>query len=152
MLLAVSGRLSLARPVDLEPELAFLGELCSIAEQVEEHLPDLGLISPESAESFGAVNHQTIIVLCDQWLDCGDDLLDQSSDVERLDEEVHLACLDLREVENVVNQAELVLGGGVDSLEVRNEADLANVFEFLLDHFRIARSEEHTSELQSLRH
>src|ERR1035437_477743 len=99
MILAVSRRLSLSRPVDLEPDLAFLGEFRGIAEQVEEHLPDLGLVGAQGAKSFGAVNHEAIIVLRHQWLDGGDDLLDQSSDVERLDEEVHLARLDLREVD-----------------------------------------------------
>src|ERR1017187_10874004 len=93
MILAVSGRLNLSRPVDLEPNLAFLGELRGIAEQVEEHLPDLGLVGAKGAESFGAVNHEAVIVLRHQWLDGGDDLLDQSSDVERLHEEVHLARL-----------------------------------------------------------
>ena len=47
---------------------------------------------------------------------------EQVGDVERLEEEVHLAGLDLGEVEDVVDQAEQVLAGAADLLEVGDEA------------------------------
>src|ERR1035438_7145733 len=138
MVMAISRRLSLLRPFDIEPDQTFLGELGGIAEQVEEHLPDLGLVGPDRAEGFGAIEHEAVVVFGDQWLNGGDDVLDHSDDVECFKEEGHFAGFDLREIQNVVNEAELVLGCGVDLLEIWNELDLADISKFLLHHFGIA--------------
>src|SRR3546814_5280814 len=58
--------------------------------------------------------------------------LDEGAEVHLLLPELQLAGFDLREVEQIVDEAQQVLPGAVDVLRV------------------LVRSEEHTSELQSL--
>ena len=56
-----------------------------------------------------AVDHELVAVLLDERLDGRRHVVDQRRDVERLEEELHLAGLDLRQVEDVVDQREQVL-------------------------------------------
>ena len=66
------------------------------------------------------------------------DVLDQLADLERLQEQVHPAGLDLGEVQDVVDQPEQVLAGRVDLLEIRDERLLAEVLGLLLEHLGVA--------------
>ena len=70
--------------------------------------------------------------------DDGDDLLDQRRHREPLEVDVHLARLDLREVEDGVDQLEQVLARGVDLAEVGDEAGLPEVLRLLLQHLGVA--------------
>ena len=59
-------------------------------------------------------------------------------DVEGLEVELHLAGLDLREVEDVVDQPEQVLAGGVDLLQVGDEVVCAEILGLFLEHLAVA--------------
>ena len=76
--------------------------------------------------------------MLDQRADGRRDVADQAGHVERLQEQLHLAGLDLGEVEDVVDQAQQVPPGRVDLLEVGHEAGLAQVFQLLLEHLGVA--------------
>ena len=117
---------------------ALLGELAGIAEQVEQHLPDLGQIGVHGAKLIGAADFKGIGVLLDQRRNGGDHVLEHGGDVEGLQEEVHLAGFDLRQVENVVDQRQQMLAGGLNFLQVGNEVLLAQVFSLLVEHFAVA--------------
>ena len=71
--------------------------------------------------SSGAGDDQRVTVLLDQRADDRLDVLDQlpTSNVSRY--EVHPAGLDLGEIQDVVDQAEQMLAGPVDLLEIRQE-------------------------------
>ena len=75
------------------------------------------------AEVVGARDDQRVGVLLDQRLDDRRRRRRTSwPTLERLQEQVHPAGLDLGEVQDVVDQPEQVLAGRVDLLEVREEA------------------------------
>ena len=63
---------------------------------------------------------------------------DESGDLERLQEQVHPAGLDLGEVQDVVDQPQQVLAGRVDPLEVRQEGVCVEVLGLLLEHLGVA--------------
>ena len=62
----------------------------------------------------------------------------RSATLEGLDQDLHLAGLDLGEVEDVVDQAEEVPAGDADLGEVGDEALLAELRGFLDEHFAVA--------------
>jgi len=62
----------------------------------------------------------------------------EPADLERFQEEVHAAGLDLGEVEDVVDQPQLMLAGRVDPLEVRDQRLLVEVRGLLLEHLGVA--------------
>lgn len=74
----------------------------------------------------------------DQRLDRGRDLIQQGLNLKSLQIQRHLACLDLGEVEDVVDESEQVLAGTVDLLEVRLDFRGSRIVGFLLEHFAIA--------------
>ena len=115
-----------------------VGELGGVGEQVEQRLPDLGLVGVHRADVVGALDHQRVAVLLDQRLDDRLDVPDELADLERLQEQVHPAGLDLGEVQDVVDQPEQVLAGRVDPLEVREERLLVEVLGLLLEHLGVA--------------
>jgi hypothetical protein len=117
---------------------AVVGELGGIREQIEERLAELGLIGVHAANVVGALDHQRVAVLLNERLDDGLYVLHHLPDIERLQEEVHSAGLDLGEVEDVVDQPEQVLAGRVDPLEVRQGRLVASVLGLFLEHLRVA--------------
>ena len=70
--------------------------------------------------------------------DAGGDFVDQPCNVELFHKERHLARLDLREVEDVVDEGELVPGRAVDLLEVRYHGGGPNFRGFLFHHLAVA--------------
>ena len=64
----------------------------------------LGLVGVEAADVGRADHLDDILTLVGQRLDDRQHLLDQSLNVHRLDEDIHFPGLDLRQVEDVVDQ------------------------------------------------
>src|SRR6185369_12273542 len=64
--------------------------------------------------------------------------VDESRDVECLEVQRHLAGLDLREVEDVVDQAEQMPAGGLDLLQVGDRVLLPHLLRGLLEHLAVA--------------
>src|SRR5919106_816305 len=115
-----------------------LGELARVAQQVEEGLTDLGQIGMYGADAVGTAHVQPVDILRRQRLDDGGDVPDERGDVEGLEVELHLAGLDLGQVEHGVDQLEQVLAGCIDLLEVVGELLGAEVGGVLLEHLAVA--------------
>lgn len=101
-----------------ERDLAVLRELRGIAEQIEYGLPKLRDIGAHHAEILVALHGKRVGVLCGERSAGRFDLLDKLGEIDRLDIQLHLAGLDLGDVENVVDHREEVLSGRADLLQV----------------------------------
>src|SRR6202011_5118736 len=99
---------------------AALGELVSVAQQVEQCLPDPCLVGLHDSDFWLAVDHQPVVVLGCQSFDGFDGVVDQRSDSELLDMDLHLASLDLRQIENIIDQAEEMPRGAQHPVERRS--------------------------------
>ena len=115
-----------------------MGELRGVAQQVEEDLTGLGDVGDHRAQAGEIRDLQPVAVARDQRMDRGHGARDHLRHVEALAEDLHLAGLDLRDVEDVVDQAQQVAPGGEDLLEVGDEALLAQVVGLLLEHLAVA--------------
>ena len=109
----------------LETDLAVLGELGGVGEQVEQHLAHARHVRVHAVDVRRAVHLQDVLVLLDEGMDGGLDVVHQVAHVEGLEVQLHLAGLDLRQVEDVVDEGEEVLARGVDLLQVGDEVVLA---------------------------
>ena len=81
---------------------------------------------------------QGVVVLHHQGNDGRFDLGEQFGDIDALDQHIHLAGLDLGEIEDVVDEAEEVLAGGANSAEVGDNPILLEFRGFLDQHFAVA--------------
>jgi hypothetical protein len=115
-----------------------IGELGGVREQIEEGLPDFRQVGVHRADVVGAGDDQGVAVLVDQRLDDVGDVADQLGDVELFEVEVHPAGLDLREVQDVVDEPEQVLAGRVDPLEIGQEGVGVELLGLLLEHLGVA--------------
>ena len=129
---------STASRLTVSAMVPLLGELAGVAEQVEQLCRTLvrsARMAPRSSAqwttsvlAFFSTSGWTVVAT--SWI--------MLRDVERLQEEVHLAGLDLRQVEDVVDERQQVLARGVDLLEVGGEVLLAQVFGLFLQHLAVA--------------
>jgi len=133
-LLGAIGRL--AR--DGQRDRAVVGELGGVAEQVEERLANLGQVGPHGTRVVDTAHLEGVGVLLHQRLDDRHHVGDHVRDAELLEIELHLAGLDLGQVQDVVDQPQQVLAGAVDLLEVGDEFFLAEVLGLLLEHLAVA--------------
>src|SRR5262245_39339744 len=89
---------------------AVLGELASIARQVEQRLPKTGLIGVDRAQVPRTISDDTIGVLRRHRLDRLGHVLDQGYYRERFEVKLHSPRLDLGQVEDVVRSEERRVG------------------------------------------
>ena len=104
--------------VDAQRDDTFLGKLIGVAEEVEQDLAHFGEVGAHAADILGADHFEAIAVLGQERLDGGDDFLDHRSDVEVFEVKGHLAGLDLREIEDAVDETKEMSGGIVDAGDV----------------------------------
>ena len=97
------------------------GELGRVAEQIEEVLTQLRLVRMHFPEIALEVQHETVSVFRHQWRDCRLDIAQQVGDVESFQENFHLVCLDLRQIEDVVDEREEMAAGRGDLFQFRDE-------------------------------
>src|SRR5262249_48907857 len=83
-------------------------ELVGIAREVEQRLPEAGLVGVDRAEIRRAIDHRAIGVLRRHRLDGLGDVLDRGHERERFEVKLHSPRFDLGEVEDVVDQGEQV--------------------------------------------
>ena len=95
-------------------------------------MPDLGQVGPHRSEIVGVVEVQGIGVLLHERLDGAHDVLNHRCDVERLQEQVHLAGLDFRQVQDVVNEPQQVFARPLNFMEIGDEGLLLQVLCLLL--------------------
>ena len=124
-----------------EGDLAPLGELGRVGEQVVQGLPHLGQVGPHHAETVRAVHDQPVAPLPGQRRGHGGHALDEVGHREVLREEVHPPGLDLGQIEDVVDQPQQVPARRGDLLQVAAERGggvVAEVLGLLLEHLRVA--------------
>ena len=122
----VSGQRALAR------------ELVGVAQQVQQALLYLGLVGAKATNIGRADHFDDILILVGQRLDDRQHLLKQGLNVYILDEDIHLPGLDLRQVENVVDQPQQVPAGALDLLQVVDRLFVALFGGVLLQDFAVA--------------
>src|SRR5262249_29728942 len=103
-------------PTRPQPDLAFLGELAGIAQQVEQYLPQPHGVHGQCAEVLLGVNDEAVLILLGKLSGGADDLVDQWCKLHCLGIELELAGLDLREIEHLVDEAKEVCPSAVHTL------------------------------------
>src|SRR6516165_6706687 len=98
-------------------DLAFLGELAGIAQQVEQYLPQPHGVDGQYAEVPLGVNDEAVLVLLGKLSRGADDLIDQRCELHGLWIEFELSGLDLRQIEHLVDEAKKVSAGAVHALQ-----------------------------------
>src|SRR6185436_15629472 len=78
-----------------ERDRALLGELASIAQQVQQYLPEAHLVGPDGADVIRALKFETIPVLFGEGLGGDDEIARKSREVQALLMQLYLAGLDL---------------------------------------------------------
>src|SRR5690606_25653091 len=102
---ADGGAVGLLAAPDLERYLAVSREFGAVAEQVEKTLLDLGQIRSELADVIRADYLELVVVLGDQRANDRLYFAHERCQIERLEINVHPARLDLRQVENVIDDS-----------------------------------------------
>ena len=131
------------RPIGLEAlshqrQPAVLGELAGVTENIEEALLELGAVGADGAEIVGKPQFKRVAVFLGHRDDERTHLVEQRHDVHVFEKDIHAAGLDLRQIENVVDQAKQVAAGAFDLLEVGDEAFLSEIDGFFLENFAVA--------------
>ena len=93
------------------------------------------MVGVHGADIGRTIEFKTVAVLRHQRAEGRGDLVDCRRHIERLQKERHSTGFDFREVENVVDQAELVFGSSMDFLEVGNVFFVPGVLDLFLQHF-----------------
>ena len=105
--------------IDRQRHLAVFGELDRIAEQVDHHLPQTGRIADDTPRHFRTnVGNQFQTFLVRAHRQHTHRLLQHIAQLEGQGFELHLAGLDLRKVENVIDDGQQRLGRGLHGLQV----------------------------------
>ena len=105
------------RALDIEDDLAVLGELDGVANEVEEDLPETAGVGADARGDVGVEVDDELDALLDGLL--GEevhDAFDDGVEVELLGEDLDLGGLDLGEVEDVLDDAHEGFAGGADGL------------------------------------
>ena len=99
--------------------VALLGELERVADHVEQHLPQPDFIEQQSMRQLGIdLAEQPHALLAGFNRKKSLDFLDQSGDGDRFILQFELACFDLGQIENVVDEREQGPAAGADGVEV----------------------------------
>ena len=107
----------LGRAARLDRDLALAGELERVAEQVDEDLADPLAVEDDLGRRAGVLPGEADPLLRGQRPVLGDDRLDELARIERLRVDRQPARLDLRQVEDLVDQAEQVATAALDPAE-----------------------------------
>ena len=104
---------------DGELDLPRLSEFRGIAEDVEEGLPDFCEVALHAAYVLGHFDGERIAVLLHGWLHGGFHVANHRGDFDILAVDGHLARLDFGQVEDIVDEFEQMLAGGLYFFEIR---------------------------------
>src|SRR5207248_5346865 len=105
----------------LQRDPSGLGKLAGIAEQVQKALLQLGAVGVQRAELVRADDVEPVAAGRRERHNDRANLLDQRLQIDLFEIEVHLARLDLRQVENVVDQIEQMPSGIADLGKIGQE-------------------------------
>src|SRR5215467_6903192 len=98
-------------------DLTFFRELACIAQEVEQNLLEPHGVRGERAYVLRRFDNKAVFVLLGELSRGADDFIDKPGQIDRLEIEFKLAGLDLREVENLVDEAKQVSTSAVHALQ-----------------------------------
>ena len=113
-------------------------EFRSVAEHIQQDLPNLGHISVHHTDIGGAVQLESIAILLHEGTYRCADLLYQQGNIEWLQRQMHLASFDLGEIKNVINQREQMIPSGANLLQVEDQIGMSEVASLFLEQLAIA--------------
>ncbi|CAA9477372.1 MAG: hypothetical protein AVDCRST_MAG38-1774, partial [uncultured Solirubrobacteraceae bacterium] len=116
---------------------ALLRELARVRQQVEEDLAHLRRVADDRPHVVGDARRERVAVPLDDPRGRARGLADHLRHVERLAHDLHLPRLDLRQVEHVVDEAEQVLAGPADALQVLVDLRRVELRGLLLQHLGV---------------
>jgi hypothetical protein len=93
----------LARAGHAQANRTRLGELAGVAQQVQQDLAQPHVVGVNRADLVGTVQLERVLVLLGERPRRAEHLVDDRPDRHALEGEIHLARLDLREIEDVVD-------------------------------------------------
>ena len=123
---------------DRQPDLIVLGKFGGIREQIEKVLTQLGLVCFDFVGLDRYGHRQAIAFFGDQRSNGAFDIDQELFQADRLDIELHLARLDLRKIEHIIDQCEKVTARSHDLAEIGDKAGLIPIAGILHQHFAIA--------------
>src|SRR4029079_13873914 len=88
-----------------------LCKLASVAQEVEQDLPQPHGVDGERTKVLLAFDHEAVVILLRKGPRRVDDLIDQRRQIHPIGAKLKLAGFDLREVENLVDEAEKMAAG-----------------------------------------
>ena len=98
-------------------DLAFFRELTSIAQEIEQNLLKAHGVCGERAQVLLGFDHEAVLVLLGELSRGADDLIDEPTQVHRLGIEFELAGFDLGEVQYLVDEAQEMGAGGINTAQ-----------------------------------
>ena len=126
---------ALPDPPNFHCHLARVGELDGVADQIGQHLPDPDRVAREAFPDFRVVvqpQRQTSRRrVCPEH---GRHFFDQPPEIERRCLHAQLACLNLRQIQNVVDQLHQSIGGNADRFQFLAPRAILLAFERQLGH------------------
>ena len=125
-------------PLDRNVHLAAVRELRRVRDEIEEPLPHLAQIGAHDADVGCTDDVEGVAVLGHLRGDRRLHLADERANVEILQMQLHLAGLDLRKIEDVVDEKEKVFAGDRDLLQIGAEILEVSLDRFFLKHLREA--------------
>src|SRR6266850_622299 len=105
-------------PGDVEPHAATLGELDGVVEQIEHDLGKCPAVGADHNLLGGRADQQLEALAFGQRSKRGDNILKQGPARRGLEIELDLPCLNLGQIEQIVDQREQVLRAGLNSAEL----------------------------------
>ena len=121
-----------------EGDLPVLGEFRRVAEKVDQALAQLGLVGMGDAEIVREIEDEGIALLGHEGVHGGGHFPHHLAHGKGFGIDLHPLGFDLREVEDVVDQAEEMTGIRLDLAHVCEQALLAEILHLLLQHLGIA--------------
>src|SRR6478672_5060723 len=98
-------------------DLALFRELAGIAQEIEQNLLEPQGVRGERAHVLRRFDNKAVLILLGELSRGADDLIDEPGQIDRLGIEFELTGFDLREVEYLVDEAQEVGAGGIDTAQ-----------------------------------
>ena len=120
--------------LDVQADLALVGELAGVAQQIEHHLADPGHVRAHAPDVVRAADREPVAVLLRERR-CGHrQLVDQRLHVDVLEMQLEAPRFDLRQVEDLVDQLQEMVAGAANPAQRLDEVLLTQILGVLLQH------------------
>ena len=119
----------------IEGDVALTSELGSVGQQIEQTLAHLDLIGVHRAQFGRAPDVKRVGVFAHHRLDGRGDFVDHFGEVETFQKQFHLASLNFRQIQNVVDEGQQMFSRRMDFLQIGHEILQLLIESFFLQHF-----------------